>query len=168
MLTDSRCCWQYWALSISCTYNSEKDILKHGFRASNTNFFTSTFLSCLAFSVYEVRLACQSCSLNKPNMQLTNYPNGFINTKSHTCKRETCSQAGGGGRGGEKDTISHRKEMRCWPDWKEKWWPREGAISWKSGAAIAPSKVRMGFKWNKYKLSCVKIARFFPVSFRTN
>ena len=98
MLTDSRCCWQYWALSISRTYNSEKDILKHGFRASNTNFFTSTFLYCLAFSVYEVRLACQSCSLNKPNMQLTNYPNGFINTKSHTCKRETCSQAEGGRR----------------------------------------------------------------------
>ena len=47
MLTDLRCCWQYWALSISCTYNSEKDILKHGFQASNTNFFTSTFHSSL-------------------------------------------------------------------------------------------------------------------------
>ena len=57
-----------------------------------------------------------SCVVNKPNMQLTNYANDFVNTTSHTCKRETCSQAGrGGGGGGVKDTISHRKETRCQP-----------------------------------------------------
>ena len=35
MLTDSRCCWQYRALSVSRSYNSGKDFWKHGFRASN-------------------------------------------------------------------------------------------------------------------------------------
>ena len=40
MLTYSRCCWQYRALSIWRSYNSGKDFLKHGFWASNTNFYT--------------------------------------------------------------------------------------------------------------------------------
>ena len=35
MLTDSRCCWQYRALSVSRSCNSGKDFWKHGFRASN-------------------------------------------------------------------------------------------------------------------------------------
>ena len=39
MLTDSRCSWQYHTLSISRSYNSGKDLLKHGFPASNTNLF---------------------------------------------------------------------------------------------------------------------------------
>ena len=43
MLTYSRCCWQYRSLSISRSYNSGKDFLKHGFRASNTNFFARPF-----------------------------------------------------------------------------------------------------------------------------
>ena len=43
MLTDSRCCWQYRALSISRSYNSGKDFLKHGFGACNTNFFARLF-----------------------------------------------------------------------------------------------------------------------------
>ena len=43
VLTDSRCCWQYRALSISRCYNSGKDFLKHGFRESNTNFFARLF-----------------------------------------------------------------------------------------------------------------------------
>ena len=43
MLTDSWCCWQYRALSISRSYNSGKDFLKHGFRACNTNFFAKLF-----------------------------------------------------------------------------------------------------------------------------
>ena len=49
MLTDSWCCWQYHVLSISHSYNSGKDFLKHGFWASNTNFFARlfTYLSAL-------------------------------------------------------------------------------------------------------------------------
>ena len=43
VLTDSRCCWQYRALSISRCYNSGKDFLKHWFRESNTNFFARLF-----------------------------------------------------------------------------------------------------------------------------
>ena len=43
MLTDSWCCWQYRALSISRSYNLGKDFSKHGFRASNTNFFARLF-----------------------------------------------------------------------------------------------------------------------------
>ena len=43
MLTDSRCCWQYRALSISRSYNSGKDFLKHGFGACITNFFARIF-----------------------------------------------------------------------------------------------------------------------------
>ena len=39
MLTDLQCCWQYHALSISRSYNSGKDLLKHEFPASNTNLF---------------------------------------------------------------------------------------------------------------------------------
>ena len=39
VLTDSRCCWQYRALSISRCYNSGKDFLKHRLPASNTNLF---------------------------------------------------------------------------------------------------------------------------------
>ena len=39
MLTDSRCSWQYHALSISRSYNSGKDLLKHRLPASNTNLF---------------------------------------------------------------------------------------------------------------------------------
>ena len=43
MLTDSRCWWQYRALSISRSYNSGKDFLKHRFRGSNTNFLGRLF-----------------------------------------------------------------------------------------------------------------------------
>ena len=43
MLTYSRCCWQHRSLSISRSYNSGKDFLKHGFRASNTNFYARPF-----------------------------------------------------------------------------------------------------------------------------
>ena len=43
MLTDSRCCWQYCAISISRSYNSGKDLLKHRFRASSTNLFARLF-----------------------------------------------------------------------------------------------------------------------------
>ena len=43
MLTDSSCCWQYRALSISCSYNLGKDFLKHRFWARNTNFFARLF-----------------------------------------------------------------------------------------------------------------------------
>ena len=43
MLTDLWFCWQYHPLSISRSYNSGKDFLKHGFRASNTNFFARLF-----------------------------------------------------------------------------------------------------------------------------
>ena len=43
MSTDSRCCRQYRALSISRSYNSRKDFLKRRFRASNTNFFARLF-----------------------------------------------------------------------------------------------------------------------------
>ena len=39
MLTDSRCSWQYHALSISRSYNSGKDLLKHRLPANNTNLF---------------------------------------------------------------------------------------------------------------------------------
>ena len=39
MLTDSRCSWQYHTLSISRSYNSGKDLLKHRLPASNTNLF---------------------------------------------------------------------------------------------------------------------------------
>ena len=35
--------WQYRALSIWRSYNSGKDFLKHGFRASNTNFYSRPF-----------------------------------------------------------------------------------------------------------------------------
>ena len=39
----SRCCWQHRSLSISRSYNSGKDFLKHGFRASNRNFYARPF-----------------------------------------------------------------------------------------------------------------------------
>ena len=53
-----------------------------------------------------------SCVVNKPNMQLTNYANDFVNTKSHTCKRETCSQAGGGRGGGGVLRTQYHTERR--------------------------------------------------------
>ena len=43
MLTFSRCCWQHRSLSISHSYNSGNDFLKHGFWASNTNFYARPF-----------------------------------------------------------------------------------------------------------------------------
>ena len=58
------------------------------------------FFSLAWLLAYMKSASLVSCVVNKPNMLLTNYANDFVNTKSHTCKREICSQAGGGGGGG--------------------------------------------------------------------
>ena len=51
------------------------------------------FFSLAWLLAYMKSASLVSCVVNKPNMQLTNYANDFVNTKSHTCKREN----GGGG-----------------------------------------------------------------------
>ena len=65
------------------------------------------FFSLAWLLAYMKSASLVSCVVNKPNMQLTNYVNDFVNTKSHTC-----SQAGGGGGGGVGLRTQYHTERR--------------------------------------------------------